>query len=276
VVIMSKIYVCPTPLGNLQDMTFRVIDILKKVDFIAAEDTRHSIKLLNHFDINTKMISYHEHNENSRSEEIISRVKNGEDCALISDAGMPGISDPGQILIKKALDEEIQVEVLSGGSAFLLALVASGFNTDRFVFEGFLPRKSGEKIEKLKELKEERRTLIIYEAPHRIIKTLKDIQEVFGNREISISREITKKFEEQIRGDILQVINKLSKGTVRGEFVVVIRGYQGIIEEKEEISIEDQLKIFLQEGYSKKEAVKLTVKKLNVRRNEAYQKSLEI
>jgi len=276
VVIMSKIYVCPTPLGNLQDMTFRVIDILKKVDFIAAEDTRHSIKLLNHFDINTKMISYHEHNENSRSEEIISRVKNGEDCALISDAGMPGISDPGQILIKKALDEEIQVEVLSGGSAFLLALVASGFNTDRFVFEGFLPRKSGEKIEKLKELKEERRTLIIYEAPHRIIKTLKDIEEVFGNREISISREITKKFEEQIRGDILQVINKLSKATVRGEFVVVIRGYQGIIEEKEEISIEDQLKIFLQEGYSKKEAVKLTVKKLNVRRNEAYQKSLEI
>src|SRR6056297_50419 len=273
---MSKIYVCPTPLGNLQDMTFRVIDILKKVDFIAAEDTRHSIKLLNHFDINTKMISYHEHNENSRSEEIISRVKNGEDCALISDAGMPGISDPGQILIKKALDEEIQVEVLSGGSAFLLALVASGFNTDRFVFEGFLPRKSGEKIEKLKELKEERRTLIIYEAPHRIIKTLKDIEEVFGNREISISREITKRFEEQIRGDILQVIDELSTATVRGEFVVVIRGYQGIIEEKEEISIEDQLKIFLQEGYSKKEAVKLTVKKLNVRRNEAYQKSLEI
>ena len=149
---MSKIYVCPTPLGNLDDMTFRVIGILKKVDFIAAEDTRHSIKLLNHFKINTNMISYHEHNEQSRSKEIISRVKNGEDCALISDAGMPGISDPGEILIKKALGEDIEVEVLSGGSAFLLALVASGFDTERFVFEGFLPRKSGEKSDKLKRI----------------------------------------------------------------------------------------------------------------------------
>jgi len=276
VVIMSKIYVCPTPLGNLEDMTFRVINILKKVDFIAAEDTRHSIKLLNHFKINTNMISYHEHNEQSRSEEIITRVKNGENCALISDAGMPGISDPGEILIKKALDENIEVEVLSGGSAFLLALVASGFSTDRFVFEGFLPRKSGEKTEKLKELKEERRTLIIYEAPHRIIKTLKNIQEVFGDRQISISREITKKYEEHIRGIISQVIERLKEGIVKGEFVIVVKGFEGEVEEKEGISIEDQLKIFLQEGYSKKEAVKLTAKKLNARRNEVYQKSLEL
>jgi len=273
---MSKIYVCPTPLGNLEDMTFRVINILKKVDFIAAEDTRHSIKLLNHFKINTNMISYHEHNEQSRSEEIITRVKNGENCALISDAGMPGISDPGEILIKKALDENIEVEVLSGGSAFLLALVASGFSTDRFVFEGFLPRKSGEKTEKLKELKEERRTLIIYEAPHRIIKTLKNIQEVFGDRQISISREITKKYEEHIRGIISQVIERLKEGIVKGEFVIVVKGFEGEVEEKEGISIEDQLKIFLQEGYSKKEAVKLTAKKLNARRNEVYQKSLEL
>jgi len=276
VVIMSKIYVCPTPLGNLEDMTFRVINILKKVDFIAAEDTRHSIKLLNHFKINTNMISYHEHNEQSRSEEIITRVKNGENCALISDAGMPGISDPGEILIKKALDENIEVEVLSGGSAFLLALVASGFSTDRFVFEGFHPRKSGEKTEKLKELKEERRTLIIYEAPHRIIKTLKNIQEVFGDRQISISREITKKYEEHIRGIISQVIERLKEGIVKGEFVIVVKGFEGEVEEKEGISIEDQLKIFLQEGYSKKEAVKLTAKKLNARRNEVYQKSLEL
>ncbi len=273
---MGKIYVCPTPLGNLEDMTLRVINRLKEVDFIAAEDTRHSIKLLNHFEINTSMISYHEHNEMSRSEEIIERVKKDEDCALISDAGMPGISDPGQILIKKAIEENIEVEVLSGGSAFLLALVASGFNTDRFVFEGFLPRKSGEKIDRLIELKEERRTLIFYEAPHRIIKTLNNIQEVFNNREISISREITKKFEEHIRGSISEVIDKLNQGTVKGEFVIVVKGYEGIIEEKEEISIEEQLKIFLEEGHSKKEAVKLTTKKLNARRNEVYQKSLEI
>ncbi len=273
---MSKIYVCPTPLGNLEDMTFRVIDTLRKVDFIAAEDTRHSIKLLNHFDINTKMVSYHEHNEQSRSEEIIDRVKKGEDCALISDAGMPGISDPGQILIKKALEENLEVEVLSGGSAFLLALVASGFDTDRFVFEGFLPRKSGEKTERLRELKKEKRTIILYEAPHRILKTLKDILEVFDDRNISISREITKRFEEHVRGTISEVIEKLNKGTVKGEFVVVIKGFEGEIEEKEEISIEEQLKVFLEEGYSKKEAVKLTSKKLNARRNEVYQKSLEI
>ncbi|MDW7667914.1 MAG: 16S rRNA (cytidine(1402)-2'-O)-methyltransferase [Bacillota bacterium] len=273
---MSKIYVCPTPLGNLEDMTFRVIDTLKNVDFIAAEDTRHSIKLLNHFDINTSMISYHEHNEQSRAEEIIDRVKKGENCALISDAGMPGISDPGQILIKKAIEEEVEIEVVPGGSAFLLALVASGFNIDRFVFEGFLPRKSGEKRERLKELKEERRTLILYEAPHRILTTLKDIREVFGEREVSISREITKKFEEHIRGVITVVIDKLNKGTIKGEFVLVLKGYDGIIEEKEEISIEEQLKIFLEEGHSKKEAVKLTAKKLNARRNEVYQKSLEI
>jgi len=276
VVKMSKIYVCPTPLGNLEDMTFRVIDTLRKVDFIAAEDTRHSIKLLNHFDINTKMVSYHEHNEQSRSEEIIDRVKKGEDCALISDAGMPGISDPGQILIKKALEENLEVEVLSGGSAFLLALVASGFDTDRFVFEGFLPRKSGEKTERLRELKKEKRTIILYEAPHRILKTLKDILEVFDDRNISISREITKRFEEHLRGTISEVIEKLNKGTVKGEFVVVIKGFEGEIEEKEEISIEEQLKVFLEEGYSKKEAVKLTSKKLNARRNEVYQKSLEI
>jgi len=276
VVKMSKIYVCPTPLGNLEDMTFRVIDTLRKVDFIAAEDTRHSIKLLNHFDINTKMVSYHEHNEQSRSEEIIDRVKKGEDCALISDAGMPGISDPGQILIKKALEENLEVEVLSGGSAFLLALVASGFDTDRFVFEGFLPRKSGEKTERLRELKKEKRTIILYEAPHRILKTLKDILEVFDDRNISISREITKRFEEHVRGTISEVIEKLNKGTVKGEFVVVIKGFEGEIEEKEEISIEEQLKVFLEEGYSKKEAVKLTSKKLNARRNEVYQKSLEI
>ncbi|MFW5891508.1 MAG: 16S rRNA (cytidine(1402)-2'-O)-methyltransferase [bacterium] len=273
---MSKIYVCPTPLGNLDDITFRVIDTLKKVDFIAAEDTRHSIKLLNHFNINTSMISYHEHNEESRSEEIISRVKRGEDWALISDAGMPGISDPGQILIKKAIEKNIEVEVLPGGSAFLLALVVSGFNTDKFIFEGFLPRKSREKIENLIKLKEERRTLIFHEAPHRILKTLKEIHGVFGDREVSVSREITKKFEEHIRGRITEVIDKLNKGSVKGEFVIVVKGYEGIIEEKKEISIEDQLKIFLEEGYSKKEAVKLTAKKLNARRNEVYQKSLKI
>jgi len=235
VVIMSKIYVCPTPLGNLEDMTFRVINILKKVDFIAAEDTRHSIKLLNHFEINTSMISYHEHNEKSRSEEIVSRVENGENCALISDAGMPGISDPGQILVKKALDREIEVEVLSGGSAFLLALVASGYNTDRFIFEGFLPRKSGEKKERLKELKQEKRTLIFYEAPHRILKTLKDIIEIFGDREVSVSREITKKYEEHIRGNIFQVLERLKDGTVKGEFVIVVKGFEGEVEEKEEL-----------------------------------------
>jgi 16S rRNA (cytidine1402-2'-O)-methyltransferase len=155
-------------------------------------------------------------------------------------------------------------------------LVASGFNTDRFVFEGFLPRKSGEKTQRLMELKQEKRTMIFYEAPHRILKTLKDFVGVFGEREISISREITKRYEEHIRGNISQVIEKLKDGTVKGEFVLVLKGYEGEVEEKEEISIEEQLKIFLDEGYSKKEAVKLTAKKLNARRNEVYQKSLEI
>lgn len=272
----GKLYVCPTPIGNLEDITLRVLNTLKEVNFIAAEDTRHTIKLLNHYEIKKQLTSYHEHNERDKSTKIIERILCGEDCALVSDAGMPGISDPGEILIKEAIMQDIQVVGLPGPSASLLALVVSGLRTDKFIFEGFLPSKNNERKNRLKEFEWEKRTIIFYESPYRLKKTLKDMREILGNRKISIARELTKKYEEISRGTINEIFDKFGDREIKGEIVIIVEGNvkDKIIEY--DITIEEHIMQYIDKGYSKKEAVKLTAKDRKLPKNEVYKKSFGI
>jgi len=200
----GTLYLCPTPIGNLEDITLRALKILKRVDFIAAEDTRVTVKLLNHYEIKTPLISYHEHNQRQKGPEIIQLLLNGKNVALVTDAGTPGISDPGEDLVKLAVAEEIPVVPLPGAVAAICALVASGLSTERFVFEGFLPRKPKDRNQRLRLIATEPRTIVFYEAPHRILKTLEYLREALGNRKISVAREITKLHEEFFRGTIEQ------------------------------------------------------------------------
>lgn len=221
---MSKIYLVPTPIGNLEDMTFRAIRILKEVDFILAEDTRTSGKLLKHFEIATPMHSHHMHNEHKSIEGILKRIKAGETCALISDAGTPAISDPGFLLTRACVENNIEVDCLPGATAFVPALVNSGLPNDKFVFEGFLPVKKGRQTRFLA-LTEEKRTMIFYESPHKILKTLSNFVEYFGSeRQISVSRELTKMFEETIRGTASEVLVHYTKKPAKGEIVIVVEG----------------------------------------------------
>lgn len=221
---MSKLYLVPTPIGNLEDMTFRAIKVLKEVDFILAEDTRTSGKLLKHFEIATHMHSHHMHNEHKSIEGILNRIKSGETCAVISDAGTPAISDPGFLLTRACIENDIEVECLPGATAFVPALVNSGLPNDKFVFEGFLPVKKGRQT-RLKLLAEETRTMIFYESPHKLIKTLGNFIEYFGaDRKVSVSRELTKLFEETIRGTANEVLVYYKNKPPKGEIVVVVEG----------------------------------------------------
>jgi 16S rRNA (cytidine1402-2'-O)-methyltransferase len=273
----GQLYICATPIGNLEDITIRVLRTLQEVDFIAAEDTRHTIKLLNHFEINKKMVSCHEHNELNKSKKIIERILDGESCALVSDAGTPGISDPGSILIKEAILHNVQVIVLPGPTALVSALVISGLATDRFAFEGFLSHKKSERVKSLKKLINEERTLIFYESPHRLLETLRLMMEIFGNRKMSISREITKKFEETVRGDIALCIDYFTEQAVRGEFVIVVEGNDIPTEEKSEsIDIKSLLEAYIEEGMSRKDAVNKISADYSLNKNEVYKKSIEI
>ena len=191
----GKLYICPTPIGNLEDITYRTLRVLNEVDLIAAEDTRHSIKLLNHFEISKPLTSYFEHNKDTKGDYLINKLLEGENIALISDAGMPGISDPGEDLIKQAIEHNIEIDVLPGATAFAVALVGSGLDTHKFVFEGFLDRDKKVRRKRLEELKEEDRTMIFYESPHRLKDTLKDMLKILGNRKIAVNRELTKKYQ---------------------------------------------------------------------------------
>jgi len=221
---MSKLYLVPTPIGNLEDMTFRAIKVLKEVDFILAEDTRTSGKLLKHFEINTHMHSHHMHNEHKSIEGILNRIKSGETCAVISDAGTPAISDPGFLLTRACVDNNLDVECLPGATAFVPALVNSGLPNDKFVFEGFLPVKKGRQT-RLKILAEETRTMIFYESPHKLLKTLGNFVEYFGaSRKISVSRELTKLFEETKRGTAKEVLEYYTNKPAKGEIVIVVQG----------------------------------------------------
>ena len=220
----GKLYLVPTPIGNLADMTYRAVQVLNDADLILAEDTRTSGFLLKHYQISTASQSFHAHNEHKKVEEIIQKLTSGSDIAQISDAGTPGISDPGFLLVRAAIENEIAVEALPGPTAFVPALIQSGFPTDRFVYEGFLPHKKGRQT-RIESWKSEPRTIVLYESPHRLLKALEQFKEILGaERKVSVSRELTKKFEETITGSVAEVLTYFSKKSIKGEFVIVIEG----------------------------------------------------
>ena len=220
----AQLFLIPTPIGNLEDITLRALRLMKEVDLILAEDTRTTSKLLRHYKIESKLKSYHSYNEHRIQEQIIAKLKDGLKIALVTDAGTPGISDPGYLIVKACISNDIKIECLPGPTAFIPALVKSGIPLDRFVFEGFLPHKKGRK-KKLDSLVSEARTMIFYESPHRLVKTLKDFLNVFGpSRQTSVSRELTKKYEETITGDLESIFNHFVNNVVRGEFVIIVQG----------------------------------------------------
>lgn len=273
---MGILYLCATPIGNLEDITYRVVRILNEVDLIAAEDTRNSIKLLNHFDIHTPMTSYHEYNKYDKATELIKKMKDGMNVALITDAGTPGISDPGEVLVKMCYEEGVEVTSLPGAAACITGLTLSGMSTRRFCFEGFLSSDKKERKQILEELKLETRTIILYEAPHHLVKTLKDIREALGNREMTLCRELTKKHEEAFHTSIDDCIQKYETEDVRGECVLIIRGLdrQEEIKKKQEeyqlLTIEEHMDIYFSKGIDKKEAMKLVAKDRGISKREVY------
>ena len=275
----GKLYICPTPIGNLEDMTYRTVRILNEVDLIAAEDTRHSIKLLNHFEISKPLTSYHEHNKDSKGGYLINKLLDGENIALISDAGMPGISDPGEDIIKQAIENNIEIEVLPGATASITALVGSGLETAKFAFEGFLDRDKKVRRNQLEELKEERRTIIFYESPHRLKDTLKDMLKVLGNRKIAVNREITKKYQEIIREDIETVINVFNEKEVKGEFVLIVEGFKGektVQNSYDDLNEREYVVALMETGMDKKDAIKTVCKDRKLKKDVVYKQVLDL
>ena len=272
----GKLYVCGTPIGNLEDMSNRALRILKEVSVIACEDTRHTLKLLNYFDIKGSLTSYHEHNKEEKGRKILDILKSGRDVALVSDAGMPGISDPGYDLIKMMYDNDIEVTVIPSGTAVTSAIVLSGIQSRRFIFEGFLPQNKKSRKDILNSMKEETRTVVIYEAPHHLKGTLKELYEALGEREVALVREITKKFEEVRRDQLSGHIEYFEDNNPKGEYVIVIEGASSEEIEKKEsekwnkISIEDHLNIYEERGLKKNEAIKAVAKDRNVSKSTIY------
>ena len=275
----GKLYICPTPIGNLEDMTYRSVRILNEVDLIAAEDTRHSIKLLNHFNISKPLTSYHDHNKDTKGNYLIDKLLDGENIALVSDAGMPGISDPGEEIIKQAIENNIEVEVLPGATASITALVGSGLNTSKFVFEGFLDRDKRLRRARLEEIKEEDKTIIFYESPHRIKDTLKDMLKILGNRKISVNRELTKKYQEIIRTDIESIVELFNEKEIKGEFVLIVEGFNGektIKNNYEDLSEREYVITLIEEGLSKKDAIKTVCKDRKLKKDVVYKQVLDL
>lgn len=277
----GKLYLCATPIGNLEDITFRVVRTLKEVDLIAAEDTRHSIKLLNHFEITTPMTSYHEFNKYDKAKYLVEQMKQGLSVACVTDAGTPGISDPGEELVRQCLEAGIEVTSLPGPAACITALTISGLPTRRFCFEAFLPSDKKEKQEVLEELKTETRTIVLYEAPHRLLKTLRELNEALGNRDITICRELTKKHETVFVTTLERAIAFYEEEEPRGECVIVVRGRnpEELKEEKRqnwmELSIGEHMEYYLKQGMDKKTAMKAVAKDRNMPKRDVYQALLE-
>ena len=276
----GKLYLCPTPIGNLGDITMRTIETLKSVDLIAAEDTRVSAKLLNHFEIKVPLTSYYEHNKREKGSYLIEKLLSGLNIAIITDAGMPGISDPGEDLVKLCIKNDIEIEALPGPCAFATALVASGMPTGRFSFEGFLTTNRKNRIEHLESLKSDIRTLIFYEAPHKLLNTLKDMYAVFGEREIVLAREITKKYEEYNRTTLSSSILYYEETPPKGEFVLILKGADETELKQEYLnslpSAEDLLKKYSKEGLRAKELTKKVADELKQPRREIYDLYLKI
>lgn len=278
----GKLYLVPTPIGNLQDMTLRSLEVLKNVDIIAAEDTRQTLKLLNHFEIKKSLMSYHKHNEMSKGEDIIDKLKSGINVAIVTDAGTPGISDPGAVIVKKCIEEDIEFEVLPGATAFTTALVYSGLDTTRFEFRGFISRDTKERRESLEQIKQSTNTIIIYESPYRVKSTLDILLQELGDRRIALCRELTKIHEEIIRGNISEVIADIKDRNIKGEFVIVIEGktQEQIDEENKEkwadIDVKQHLINLIEGGLTKKEAIKAVSKERGLSKNEVYKVAINI
>lgn len=274
----GKLYLVATPIGNLEDITLRALRVLKEVDIIAAEDTRHTLGLLNHFEISKPLISYYKQNESTRSAELVEKLKTGKNIAIVSDAGTPGISDPGEQVVKVAIQEGIEVVPIPGACAFVNALISSGMNTREFSFLGFLSAVKKDRREKLEEVKFETRTLIFYEAPHKLKTTLSDMLEILGDRNIVLARELTKIHEEFIRGKISEILEDMEN--IKGEFVVLV---EGNFESKKDVelknlnsmSLDEQYEFYEKQGLAKKEIVKQIAKDRGVSKNEIYQYFLE-
>ncbi|MCS7203191.1 MAG: 16S rRNA (cytidine(1402)-2'-O)-methyltransferase [Thermodesulfovibrio sp.] len=269
----GRLYIVSTPIGNLEDITLRALDTLKKVDYIACEDTEHSLKLLNHYGIKKPLISYWSQKEKVRAEEIIQKIKSGNNVALITDAGTPGISDPGAVVIKRAIEEDIEVIPIPGPSALTAALSISGLPSDEFTFIGFLPVRQSQRRKKLLELSSERRTLVFYEAPHRIIQSLYDMLEVLGDRYVAVARELTKIYEEVVRGRLKEVLEKLENSKVAGEYVIVLEGAS-----ESQTNLDEavrKVKELIKKGKGRKEAVKVVSELYGISKRELYEKSLK-
>lgn len=277
----GTLYLCATPIGNLEDITFRVVETLKNVDLIAAEDTRNSIKLLNHFEIKVPMTSYHEYNKVDKAKVLVKKMLEGTNIALITDAGTPGISDPGEELVRQAYEAGIHVTSLPGAVACITALTLSGLPTRRFSFEAFLPTDKKERAMVLDEMERETRTIIMYEAPHRLKKTLAELLQKLGDRNITLCKELTKKHENAFLTTISQAVEYYENNEPRGEFVLVIEGkkQEDIIREQqqrwEEISIEEHMEIYLEQNLSKKDAMKAVAKDRGISKREVYQYLLD-
>lgn len=278
----GTLYLCATPIGNLEDMTFRVIRILKEVDLIAAEDTRNSIKLLNHFDIKTPMTSYHEYNKLEKGHKLIEKLREGTNIALITDAGTPGISDPGEELVKMCYEAGIEVTSLPGPAACITALTLSGLSTRRFAFEAFLPVDKKERQAILGELKEETRTMILYEAPHRLVRTLRELQEVFGgDRKLTVCRELTKKHETAFQTTFEEAVGYYESTEPKGECVLVVEGKsreqirQEAVDKWEEMSLSEHMDYYTGQGIDKKEAMKRVAKDRGMAKRDVYKALLE-
>ena len=271
---MGELYVVATPIGNLDDITFRAIKILKEVDVIIAEDTRHTLKLLNHLNISKPLVSYHRHNEEQRKEMIIDKLKNGENIAIVSDAGTPGICDPGEVLIHECIKENIKIVPIPGACAMINALIASGISTKEFTFLGFLPLNKKLRKEKLEYIKNETKTVIIYEAPHKLKSTLEDLKEILEKRKVVIARELTKIHEEFIRGTIDEILEKAD--SLKGEIVLIIEGNKESNHHDNknkfiEMSLEKHYEYYEKQGFSKKEIIKKIAKDRGLAKNEVYQ-----
>lgn len=280
--MMGTIYLVPTPIGNLGDITLRALETLKKVDIVAAEDTRQSLKLLNHFEIKKPLISYHMHNEQGKGEELIERAKKGQNIAVVSDAGTPGVSDPGEVIVRKCIEYGVKFEVLPGATAFTTALVYSGLDTSKFMFKGFYPRETKERKLFLEDIASRTETIIIYESPYRVVDALSSIKEGLGNRNIAVCRELTKMHESIYRGTLEEAISFFEDNPPKGEFVLVLEGKtkeEIEMENKakwEDMSIEEHIVSFIEAGESKKNAIKLVAKERNLPKSEVYKHSLNL
>ena len=273
--MLGKLYLVATPIGNLEDITFRAINVLKEVNLIAAEDTRHTLKLLNHYEISKPLISYHRHNEDVKSDVLISKLLDGQNVAIVTDAGTPGISDPGEEIVKEAIENNIEVVPIPGACALINALIASGLNTKEFAFYGFLPLNKKNRNSVFDRIKKEDKTVILYEAPHKLIKTLEDILEIVGDVSCVLAKELTKIHEEFIRDNISEVIKNLNeKDSIKGEYIILLdltnNTNNDVEDDVIEKSIEEQYEFYKNQGMLKKDIIKQIAKNKNVHKNEIY------